>query len=290
MRTREDSAMPSGLDNFHHELLQLAVDASDLGRKSLSRRAELSGSAVRTWLKGQRSPTRDNLARLLHILNLDMGWNLGVEDFCGDVAEGRLREKLAASFSALDRRRIDYRDALLEAASEYAGKTRLPRMSTWRVDRVEWCRLLGLLQALPMRERVEIPDLYVFPFVTYWWYWEKNRTCRMDHSEQFSFGTGWKLTDYDHGEIGRFFAQEQTILAIQEAHPALAEDWYAGTTGFLDGTLVDNFEWGRKALLEKYDCAEPVAFAKKYLRIGIERFWRRYPLLREFMVVDPDRT
>lgn len=285
--------MPRGLDEFRIESLRLAVAAAQTagsgpGKKQLAGGADVSPSALRTWLSGERTPTRDNLAKLVYQLNRASGWRwrLELRDFCGDDAEARIREKLDRPLAERVRVRGDFLDAL-RAAGEQFQESRRPRMQAWQRSRVEWCRLGGFLQPLPAAGRLVIPDTAVYPFVVYFWFWERNRSRRLDFSEQFRLSRKEGYSDRDFAEIAYFLLQEQVVLATAEADQEAAKKWYTGATEFTGGTIADNFGWGRDRLVEEYGCEDLTAFTKGFLDKAVGRLWKSYPDLRRFLVADP---
>lgn len=223
---------------------------------------------------------------MVYRLNGLLPWRLEVRDFCGDDAEARIREKLKYPLAERGRIRSDYLSALLEASEQFE-ESRRPRMRSWQRSRVEWCRLGGFLQPLPAAERLIIPDASLYPFVVYWWFWERNRTRRREFSEQFRLSRRDGYGDRDFAEIAYFLVQEQILLAATEADEGAAKEWYTGSTEFTGGTIADNFGWGRDRLVEVYGCQDLTAFAKGFLDKAVERLWKSYPDLRRFLVAEP---
>ena len=284
--------MPRKVDDFRIETLRLVLAAAQtadggLTRKAIANGAGVSGSAFRTWLSGERTPTRDNLARLVYRLNSRLPWRLEVRDFCGDFAEDRIREKLQRPLAERERVRGDYLSALLGAGEPFEADRR-PRMRAWQQSRVEWCRLGGFLQPLPAARRLVVPDTAVYPFAVYFWFWERNRTRRLDFSEQFRLSRKDGYADRDFAEIAYFLVREQIILAAVVADEGAAKGWYTGVTEFTGGTIADNFGWGRDRLVTEYGCEDLTAFAKGHLDKAVARLWKSYPDLRRFLVAEPE--
>lgn len=277
--------MPNGLDDFRPQPLRLVVAAAQAGemsRKALTIRTKLSSSAIRTWLNAQRIPTRDNLGCLIHCLNQQFGWRLEVEDFCGDDAEHRIREKLASPLATHERVLGNYRGALQDAVWRFDTHRR-PRMKTWRHSRVEWCRMGGFLQPVPVSSRLAVPDAFVYPFVVYWLFWERNLRRERDFSEQFRLSRADRYNDRDFAEIAYFLVREQVVLAATEAGVVSGSEWYTGSTEFYSGNSTDNFGWGRDRLVDAYGCRDLVGLARRFVGEAVGRFWNNCPQLRPFL-------
>ncbi|MBY0458839.1 MAG: helix-turn-helix domain-containing protein [Gemmataceae bacterium] len=280
--------MSHGLGNFNPEALRHVIGELEFGRKFFARRSRVSLSAVRTWVNGQRSPTRENFERLVHVLNREGGrGRFAAEDFCGEFAVQRVSEKLRTAWPQLDEIRRAFRGVLTDSAEQHARTRRLPRMSTWRRNRVAWTRLPDFLHPTPTAAQPRFSDLHVIPFTVNWLFWHRNLQRQREFSEQFRLTGRETYNEIDLTVISHHLMREQMLLEVAEFEPKLAEEWYRGTTEYAAGNLLDNFTWGKCALQETYGCGDVIGFARHYMERGLRLLCEEFPALRPFLFATP---